>query len=132
MLRLYYRRPNLAWVARGESAEDCDIRPLALDVHSDEKEYLITADVPGLRPEDLSIQVLDDVLTLRGEKKAPENGNGRYLLRERSFGTFERKLHLDEPVDAKGAEAKIEDGILILHLPKSEEARPRVIEVRAK
>jgi len=104
---------------------------LGLDVHADEEAFKITATVPGLDVEDLKVEILDDVLTLRGEFPESPNGTGEFLVRERASGKFERKLRLPVSVDAEAAEAKVENGILTVRIPKAEEARPRLIEVKA-
>jgi HSP20 family protein len=110
-------------------------RSLPLDVQVEDEEYVITAAVPGFEAEDIQIEILDDVLTLRAEteqEKVEENGNGKYMLREITRGSFSRSLRLPHPADASKAEAKIENGLLIVRIPKSEEARPKKIEVKAK
>jgi len=107
-------------------------RRLPLDVQSDGEEYVITAPVPGLKAEDLQIEILDDVLTLRAEIEQDEvEKRGGYMLREIHRGSFSRSLRLPEPTDASKAEAKIEDGLLMVRIPKSEEARPKEIKVKA-
>lgn len=110
-------------------------RSLPLDVQIEDEEYVITAAVPGFEAEDIQIEILDDVLTLRAEteqEKVEENGNGKYMLREITRGSFSRSLRLPHPADASKAEAKIENGLLTVRIPKSEEARPKKIEVKAK
>jgi HSP20 family protein len=107
-------------------------RRLPLDVQSDGEEFVITAPVPGLKADDLQIEILDDVLTLRAETEQDEvEKRGGYLLREIHRGSFSRSLRLPEPTDASKAEAKIEDGLLMVRIPKSEEARPKEIKVKA-
>lgn len=105
-------------------------RRLPIDVRADEDAYEITAEVPGLTAEDVKIEILDDVVTLRAELETEEDGE-RVLLRERGPISFERRLRLPDPLNVEGAEAKIENGLLRLHLPKAEEARPKTIEVKA-
>jgi HSP20 family protein len=105
---------------------------LGIDVHADEDAFEITATVPGMDVEDIKVEILDDVLTLRGEIPESPNGSGEFLLRERISGKFERRLRLPDAVDAEAAEAKVENGILTVRIPKAEEARPRLIEVKAK
>jgi HSP20 family protein len=107
-------------------------RRLPLDVQSDGDEYVITAQVPGFKAEDLQIEILDDVLTLKAEIEQDEvEKRGGYLLREIHRGSFSRSLRLPEPTDSSKAEAKIEDGLLTVRIPKSEEARPKEIKVKA-
>ncbi len=102
---------------------------LAVNVADDNDAYVLTALVPGLKAEDLSIQVLEDIVTIEG--KMPES-EGEYLLRELPSGSFRRELRLPAPLDAEHVDAKIADGILTVRLPKAESARPRTIKVVAK
>jgi HSP20 family protein len=110
-------------------------RILPLDVQVEDEQYVITAAVPGFEAEDVHIEILDDVLTLRVETKheqVEENGNGKYMMREIKRGSFSRSLRLPHPADASKAEAKIEKGLLTVRIPKTEEARPKKIEVKTK
>jgi HSP20 family protein len=108
-------------------------RRIPVDVHADQDGYVITADVPGLKAEDISIEILDDVVTLRSEvEHANGDGNGKYLLRELRHGGFTRSLQLPTNLDPNAAEAKVEDGVLTVRIPKSEDARPKEIKVKAK
>lgn len=104
---------------------------LPVDIQVEKDEFVITARVAGLKPEDLKIEILDDVLTLSGEVKSESNGDGDYLLREIHYGEFSRSFRLPSSVEADKAEAKVEDGILTVRLPKVEEERPKKIEVKA-
>ena len=108
-------------------------RRLPVDVHADDDQFVITAAVPGLRPEDLEIQILDDVITLKGEIQQPQNGDSQILLHElANLGSFERSLRLPAPLDPEGAEAEIENGLLLVRVPKAETARPKAIKVNAR
>ena len=91
--------------------------------------YILSALVPGLKSDDLNIQVLDDLVRIEGEYKADEN---EYLMRELPNGPFTRTLRLPTSIQAEAVEAKIADGVLTLKLPKAESARPKKIEVKAK
>ena len=102
---------------------------LAVDVREEEETYVLQALVPGLKAEDLNIQVLEDVVTIEGEFKADEN---EYLVRELPHGSFSRSLRLPVALEAGNAEAKITDGVLSLRLPKAESARPKTIKVAVK
>ncbi len=106
---------------------------LRLDVAANGDEYVVTAAVPGLKADDLSLEVLGDTVTLRGELPAPEAIDGvEYLLRERRYGKFARSLTLPTEVNGAKAVAAIADGVLTLRLPKAETAKPRTIKVNAK
>jgi HSP20 family protein len=109
------------------------VAALPLDVVADGDEYLIRAAVPGLKAEDLHLEVLGDTVTLRGEVSAEEQSeNANWLLRERRVGKFARTLTLPTEVDGTQAEAVIENGVLTLRLPKAETAKPKSIQVKAK
>ncbi len=102
---------------------------LAADIRDDEDAFVLTALVPGLKADDLNINILEDVVSIEGEFQQAE---GEYLLRELPGGSFKRTLRLPAPVDAGKAEAKITDGVLTLRLPKAESARPKKIKIAAK
>ena len=102
---------------------------LAVDIREEDDAYVLSALVPGLKAEDLNIQVLEDVVTLEGEFKADES---EYLVRELPHGSFRRSLRLPAALDASKAEAKITDGVLTLRLTKAESARPKTIKVAVK
>jgi HSP20 family protein len=104
---------------------------LPLDVYATENEVVIVASLPGLTPEEVTISLEGDALTIRGELKQPlENVN--YLFQERPYGVLARTLTVNVPVDAAKAEATFEAGILTLTLPKAEETKPKTIAVKVK
>jgi HSP20 family protein len=100
-------------------------RRMSVDVHA------ITAEVPGLTAEDLKIEILDDVVTLAGAIQAEEEGERDAILQELPHGSFKRSLRFSESLDADKAEAQLENGLLRLRIPKSEDARPKTIKVKA-
>lgn len=106
-------------------------RRLPIDVQADELAYLITAEVPGISVEDLQVEVLDDLVTLRGEYKAEEAGELLINEIERSGG-FYRRIQLPLAIDADAVEAKVENGLLTVRVPKAEVALAKKIEVKAK
>ena len=106
---------------------------LPLDVIAKDDEYVITAAVPGLKSDDLSVEVLGEAVTIRGEVKSEQNGEqDGYLLQERRYGKFSRTLNFPVELDGAKAEAVIENGLLTLRVPKAEAARPKMIKVKAK
>jgi len=106
---------------------------LPLDVIAKDDEYVITAAVPGLKPDDLSVEVLGETVTIRGEIKSEQNGEqDGYLLQERRYGKFSRTLNFPVELDGAKAEASVENGVLTLRVPKAETARPKMIKVKAK
>ena len=104
-------------------------RALGVNVREEEDAYVLSALVPGLKAEDLNIQVLEDVVRIEGEYKADET---EYLMQELPHGSFHRTLRLPIVIEADQVEAKITDGVLTLRLPKAESARPKRIQVTAK
>src|SRR3989304_5409512 len=104
---------------------------LPVDVKADSEGYEITAAVPGLKAEDLQIEILEDVVTLRGKTAERSEEADGYLLRELDLGEFTRSLRLPDPLDASNAEAVVENGVLTLRIPKAEGARPKTIKVKA-
>jgi len=106
---------------------------LDLDVEAKNDEFILHANVPGLKPDDIHIEIVDNTVTLRGEYKAEsKNEEKNYLLMERNYGQFTRTVTLPAPVNAGKADAQVEHGVLTLHLPKAEEAKPKLISVKAK
>jgi HSP20 family protein len=102
---------------------------LGINIREEDEAYFLSALVPGLKAEDLNIQVLEDVLRIEGEFKADEQS---YLVRELPNGSFTRTLRLPSVIDADQVEAKIADGVLTLTLPKAESARPKKISVKSR
>ncbi len=101
-------------------------RHLPVNVRDEGEAFVLTASTPGLRAEDLKVQVLEDVVEIEGEFRGDEN---EYLLQELPEGRFQRDLRLPTALEAEKVEAKISDGILTLRLPKAESARPKTIKV---
>lgn len=114
-----YRRVVRRWAENREQT-------LGVNIREEDDAYLLSSLVPGLKAEDLNIQVLDDVVRIEGEYKADEN---EYLVRELPSGSFTRTLRLPAAIEADSVEAKIADGILTLKLPKAESARPKKIKI---
>jgi HSP20 family protein len=104
----------------------------ALDVHQTPDEIVVTASLPGLKPEDVDITITGQTLSIRGEFKADEEvKRDQYLYRERRYGSFNRQLQLPVRVKGEAATATFENGELTLRIPKAEEVKPRQIEVKA-
>jgi HSP20 family protein len=93
----------------------------------------ITADMPGLRAEDVEVTVQDGVLTLTGERKFEEASEGETYHRvERGYGRFERTFNLPDTVDTDKIEARFKDGEMLVVLPKREETKPRKVNVKVE
>lgn len=103
---------------------------LALDVAELADEFVVKASVPGINPDDLEITYNNNVLSIKGETKADKDVNEEhYHLRERRFGSFCRSISLPSTVKADAISANYEAGVLTLHLPKAEEAKPKRIPI---
>jgi HSP20 family protein len=103
---------------------------LALDVAETDDEFLVKASLPGINPDDLDITYNANVLTIKGEsKEEKEVDEKRYHLRERHYGSFCRSVSLPSSVKPDKIEASYDAGVLTLHLPKAEEAKPKRIPV---
>jgi len=106
-----------------------DQHTLNVNVHEEDDAFVLSALVPGLKADDLNIQVLDDVIRIEGEYTLDEN---QYLMQELPHGSFSRSLRLPVSIEADSIEAKIKDGVLTLTLPKAESAKPKRISIKSK
>jgi HSP20 family protein len=103
----------------------------ACDVEEDKDRFLLTLEMPGVKKEDLRIEVLDNQLVVRGERRDERKGrDGAARYSERRFGKFERSFALPAGIDASRIEASYEDGMLQLRVPKAEAAKPRTIRIQ--
>jgi len=106
---------------------------LALDVSETKDEFLVKASLPGINPDDLEITYDNNVLSIQGEvKEDKENGDQHFHLRERRYGSFYRSITLPSSVKADAIKAAYDSGVLTLHLPKSEEAKPKRIAIHSE
>jgi HSP20 family protein len=104
----------------------------ALDVYENDDALVVKAALPGVRPDDVDISVIGDVLTVKGETKSEEETKDEsYHRRELHYGSFARSVPLPTRVDHEKAEAKFENGILTITLPKAEEVKPKSIKIAA-
>ena len=115
-----YRRMARRW------AEQSQQRALDVNVSEQDDAYVLSALVPGLKAEDLNIQVLENLVSIEGEYQSADT---EYLLNELPSGTFRRSLRLPTEIQAEKVEAKIADGVLTLSLPKAESAKPKKINI---
>ncbi|MFM8323010.1 MAG: Hsp20/alpha crystallin family protein [Chloroflexota bacterium] len=103
----------------------------ALNVWSNQDGLLVTAEVPGVSPQDIEISVVGDTLTLQGERKFDQGGDEqRYHRQERGYGRFTRTLQLPYAINAAQVEAEFKNGVLNISLPRAEEIKPRKIAVK--
>lgn len=106
---------------------------LAVDMYQTDDEVVVRAALPGLKADDVQLSITGDLLTIKGEfKEKSDTKEKAYHLREQRYGAFERTLSLPVEVVADKAKAEFEDGILTITLPKAEEAKPKVINIKVK
>ena len=102
-----------------------------VDIYETEKDIILTADMPGVKTKDLTIDLRDDTLTLSGDIEPFENPDEQDMMIEYEVGKFYRQFTLSEVIDQSKIDANLSDGVLRLVLPKIEKAKPRRIEVKA-
>ncbi len=126
---LFGRAPVRKEGEREEKMTLVDWAPL-VDVVEQEKEYLIKAELPEVRREDVKVTVQNDVLSIAGERLREKEEKGKKFHRiERAYGSFSRSFTLPEDADPAKINAEFKNGVLIVHLAKSEKARPKTVEV---
>jgi len=118
-------------IARNIGNIDCDVH-IPLDVTEEKDAFVIYATLPGLKAEELEIEIVNNNVSIRGEFKQNDESEINYLLRERPTGSFHRSLRFETKLDAAKADAKLDNGILTLQVPKVEEAMPKTIKVKTK
>lgn len=120
-------RPERMW----PSDMDMMARMPAVDVYEDKDVVVIKAEIPGLSKEDISVQVTDSTLTIKGEKKREEEiKDENYYCCERSFGAFTRAVDLPSEVKADQVKASFKNGVLEVRMPKTEEAKKKAVTIK--
>ena len=104
----------------------------AMDLVEAEDHFLLRADLPGMKEDDVAIELRDNALTISGERKAEHEQRERGFYRlEREFGKFSRSLTLPEGIDPDAVQASFDHGVLEVRIPKPEQRKPRRIEIKA-
>ena len=102
-----------------------------VDIEETEKEYLVKAELPEVKKEDVKVTLEEGVLTIQGERRMEKEEKGRTVHRiERSYGTFLRTFTVPRDVDEKKIVAEFKEGVLRVHVPKAEVFKPKAIEVK--
>lgn len=119
------------WGARGSRGARAGVFP-PVNLYETDREYVLTAELPGLRSEEIEVSLEGQRLSLRGERRieAPAEGVSVHR-RERQAGVFHRAVALPQPVDGEKVEASYRHGVLVVRVPKPEKEQPRRISVRA-
>ncbi len=111
--------------------EETEFAP-AFDVSETEKEVIVRVEVPGMDKKDITINLTDDILTVKGEKKhEKEHGDENYHSVERRFGAFSRTMRIPVDVEVGKVDATYKDGVLKITLPKSERVKPKEIPIKS-
>jgi HSP20 family protein len=119
---------------RGRGPARSAVTGLAIDVRETPEAFVLDASVPGVRPDDVEITILGETVRIAGRRQSESeerDAEGRWLVRERHAGAFERSISLPAAVKADEAVADFKDGVLTIAVPKAEEAKPRTIAVRS-
>jgi len=120
---------------RGTTDEDSTLAAWtpAVDIAERDDAYLVKVELPGVNKDEVKITLESNILTIRGEKKQEqETKKENYHRVERSYGSFQRSFTLPTTVKSDKIDASYKDGVLMVTLPKAEEAKPKQIEVRVK
>jgi len=116
------------WLTPGEGG----FSPV-VDLKETEKEFLLTAEVPGIQKDELDVQIMDESVTIRGERREEkETKEQSYHYKESSYGSFQRVVPLPARILADKAKAKMKDGVLTLTLPKAEPAKSRAVKIKVE
>jgi HSP20 family protein len=104
----------------------------SVDISEDDENYIVTAELPGTKREDVTVELEDDVLTIRGEKRneRDEKKEKRRIV-ERSYGTFSRSFTLPANADGEKVSAKFDNGVLTVTIAKRPETKPRVVDIKS-
>lgn len=104
-----------------------------MDIEETKDDILVKAELPGMKKEEVKIQINNDVLSITGERKREEETREKTYHRiERAYGKFQRMIRLPTEVDASKVKATFENGVLTIRLPKSEQAKPKEIAIEVK
>lgn len=130
MSRFFGRWPEVDRAPSEENMTRSDWMP-AIDVSSTPEEYAVTAELPGMKKEDIKVRVKDGVLTLAGERHQEKEEKGKRFHRvERYYGSFLRSFTLPEDINEQKLVAEFKDGLLTVRVPRAEVQKPKAIEVK--
>jgi len=128
----FFRRPllGLTWP---EHLREVGFREPAIEIFEERDEVVVKAEIPGLKKDDLDVNISDHYLTIKGEKKQEEEVKKKgYYYSERSYGSFLRTIDLPKEVQTEKARASFKDGVLEVRLPKTEEAKRKEQKIKVE
>jgi HSP20 family protein len=120
-------RPHNSWIPGNAEG----FGHFAFDLYETDDDFIVTAALPGVKPEDVDLSVQGNVLTISGELKPEEHGGEQrnYHTRERRYGKFSRQVALPTGINGDQIQARLDNGVLTLHVPKAEEQKPRRVQI---
>ena len=133
-----YEKRLSSWMGRSALTKDRDKESMrvmewapVVDITEDDKEYLIKADLPEVKKEDVKISVEDGVLAISGERKYEKEEKGKKYHRvERSYGSFERSFSVPADAEDEKVSAQFKEGVLLVHLPKGETGKTKRLQIK--
>lgn len=114
----------------GENPRQANWAP-PCDVCENENEIIVIAEIPGVKMDDINLEVTSEGLSIEGERQAPDSSESRWVRVERSYGRFSRAFSIGIPIDVQSVKAVYRDGLLTVTIPKSEAIKPKRISVEA-
>ena len=124
----YPQYRNMARIAENWDAAESQVY-FPVDVREKDDIFTISAMLPGLKPDEVEIQIINETVSLKGKFETDHDEDAAYILQEKPSGKFCRTITLSDMVDASKAQASMENGILKLEIPKAEQAKPKTIQI---
>jgi len=122
-----------AWMPRLRWPEEMKMPYTPVDIYEDDKNVILKAELPGMKKDEVEVEIAEDMVTISGEKKKEEEVTEKdYYRMERSSGSFRRSFTLPAEVQAAKARAKFTDGMLEITMPKTAESKPRKVKVEVE
>ena len=115
----------------GEASPECSWKP-SVDITENKDRFVLYIELPGISRDAVKLGINDNILTISGDRKAPERDGNEFRRQERCHGKFERSFTLSQDLDIEKIEADLSDGVLSVRIPKLEEAKPKEIEVKIR
>jgi len=119
-------------LSRGEPEQAGKAWAPVVDILESDNDLIVRAELPGVKRDDIDVQVTSESLTIRGERKFDEESKDKYLRVERAYGPFSRSFSIGVPVQADKVKASYRDGVLEIVVPKAEEVKPKKIEIKTE
>ena len=135
MFEDFWTRPwfGLGWPRRFRALEEVAPRAPAIEIYEEKDDVVVKAELPGMKKEDLELNISDNLLTIKGEKKKEEEVKEKgYYYSERSYGSFTRTVEIPKDVQTDKVKASFKDGVLEIRLPKTEEAKRKEVKIKVE